>query len=106
MPSPRDVSLGLPSGQQIVLPADHVSVRQRDSLLAGVQIPPGGGASDHPKAVARTQALLASNPPLRRRPGARSLAGWRTDDGAAQTARITTRDVEVEVALKPDTRAG
>lgn len=102
---PRDVSLRLPSGQQIVMPADRVSFRQRGGMLAGVHIQPGGGASDHHDALARTRSLLESNqlldPALER-----ALEGWRTDDGAQQTARISIRDVDVEVALTPAARAG
>lgn len=102
---PRDVSLRLPSGQQILMPADRVSFKQRGGMLVGVHIQPGGGATDHPEAVAHTRALLEANqlldPAL-----ARTLEDWRIDDATQQTARITIRDVDVEVALTPDPRTG
>ncbi|RPD85128.1 hypothetical protein EGK76_09355 [Luteimonas sp. 100069] len=102
---PRDVSLRLPGGQQILLPADRVSFRQRDGMLVGVHIQPSGGAGEHPDAVARTRALLEANrlldPAL-----AHTLQAWGPDAAAPQTARITIREVDVDVALAPARRAG
>lgn len=101
----RDVTLRLPSGQLLVMPAERVSFRQHDGMLVGVHIQPGVGAADHPDAVARTRTLLEANrlldPAL-----AHTLDAWGADSDTPQTARITIREVDVEVALSPDTRAG
>ncbi|VXC17369.1 conserved exported hypothetical protein [Luteimonas sp. 9C] len=101
----RDVTLRLPDGQQVVVPADRIAFTQQGGLLVGVHIQPVGGALDHPDALAQTRQLLESNrlldPAL-----AHTLAGWNARDATQQTARVTIRDVDVQVALTPDTRTG
>jgi len=101
----RDVTLRLPNGQQIVVPADRVVFKQDGGMLSGVNIQPGGGALDHPDAVAQTRQLLEDNrlldPTL-----ARTLDGWATRTDGRQTARVTIRDVDVQVALTPGNKAG
>jgi hypothetical protein len=101
----RNVTLRLPNGQQIVVPADRVVFKQDGGMLSGVNIQPGGGALDHPDAVAQTRQLLEDNrllnPTL-----ARTLDGWSTGTDARQTARVTIRDVDVQVALTPGNKAG
>jgi len=102
---PRDVTLRLPNGQQIVVPADRVAFKQQGGLLVGVHIQPVGGALDHPDALAQTRELLDTNrlldPAL-----AHTLDGWAARDDAQQTARVTIRDVDVQVALTPGNKAG
>lgn len=101
----RDVTLRLPNGQQILVPADRVAFKQQAGLLVGVNIQPGGGALDHPDALAQTRQLLDANrlldPAL-----AHTLDGWAARGDAQQTARVTIRDVDVQVALTPDTGTG
>lgn len=101
----RDVTLRLPNGQQIVVPADRVAFKQQGGLLVGVNIQPGGGALDHPDAVAQTRELLEANrlldPTL-----AHTLDSWGARGNAQQTARVTIRDVDVQVALTPGNQAG
>ncbi|MFL6587414.1 MAG: hypothetical protein ACJ8GV_11105 [Luteimonas sp.] len=101
----RDVTLRLPNGQQVVVPADRVAFKQQGGLLVGVNIQPGGGALDHPDALAQTRQLLEANrllnPAL-----AHTLDGWAARNDAQQTARVTIRDVDVQVALTPNTKTG
>ncbi|MDR6990406.1 hypothetical protein [Luteimonas sp. 3794] len=101
----RDVTLRLPNGQQIVVPADRVAFKQHGGLLVGVHIQPGGGTLDHPEALAQTRQLLEANrlldPTL-----AHTLDGWAMRGDAQQTTRVTIRDVDVQVALTPGTRTG
>lgn len=102
---PRDVTLRLPDGQQIVVPADRVVFKQKDGLLSGVAIQPEGGALEHPEAVARTRQLLEANrlldPTL-----AQTLDGWAVGGNAQQSARVMIRDVDVQVGLTPGRKSG
>lgn len=101
----REVTLRLPNGQQILVPADRVVFKQHDGLLSGVNIQPSGGALEHPDAVAQTRQLLDDNrlldPTL-----SRTLDGWAVGGDAQQTTRVTIRDVDVEVALTPGQKSG
>ncbi len=101
----REVTLRLPNGQQILVPADRVVFEQTGGMLTGVNIQPVGGALDHPEAVAQTRKLLDDNrlldPSL-----SRTLDGWAVAGDAQQTTRVTIRDVDVEVALTPGQKNG
>ncbi|NYZ61478.1 hypothetical protein [Luteimonas deserti] len=102
---PRQVTLRLPDGRQFTVPADRVSFRQQDGMLASVTIEPSGAAGDEAVARDHVRGLLDDNrlldPAL-----AHTLDGWTLAAADDRTARIVVRDVDIQVALRPDSRAG
>lgn len=102
---PRQVTLRLPDGRQFTVPAARVAFRQQDGLLTSVNIEPSGTAGEHALALDHVRTLLDDNrlldPTL-----AMALDGWQRTGGADRSARVVVHDVDVEVALRPDTKLG
>ncbi|MBB3342382.1 hypothetical protein [Luteimonas sp. RC10] len=101
----RQVTLRLPDGRQLTVPAERVAFRQQDGMLASVNIEPSGAGGEHTAALNQVRGLLEDNrlldPTL-----AHELDGWAVAGGAPQTARVVIRDVDVQVGLRPDRRIG
>lgn len=101
----RQVTLRLPDGRQVTVPAERVAFRQQDGMLASVNIEPSGTAGEQAVALAHVRALLDDNrlldPTL-----ATALDGWLHTGDVDRSARVVVRDVDVEVALRPDTKLG
>ncbi|KLJ00775.1 hypothetical protein WQ56_08300 [Luteimonas sp. FCS-9] len=101
----RHVTLRLPDGRLLTVPAERVAFRQQDGLLAGVDIEPSGIGGEHTVALDQVRGLLEDNrlldPTL-----ALELDGWAVAGGAPQTARVKIRDVDVQVGLRPDRKPG
>ncbi len=102
---PRQVTLRLPDGRQVTVPAERVSFRQQGGMLASVNIEPSGAAGEQAVALDHVRTLLDENrlldPTL-----AHALDGWAVGGDPGRTARVVVRDVDVQVALRPDTRLG
>ena len=102
---PRQVTLRLPDGRQFTVPAERVAFRQQDGMLASVNIEPSGAAGEQAVALDHVRSLLDDNrlldPTL-----AHALDGWAQTDAGDRTARVVVRDVDVQVALRPDTKLG
>lgn len=101
----RQVTLRLTDGRQFTVPAERVAFRQQDGMLASVNIEPSGAAGEHAEALHHVRTLLDDNrlldPTL-----AHALSGWAQTGDAGLTARVVVRDVDVQVALRPDRRLG
>lgn len=102
---PRQVTLRLPDGRQVTVPAERVAFRQQDGMLASVNIEPSGAAGEQAIALDHVRALLDDNrlldPTL-----ATALEGWQRTGDVDRSARVVVRDVDVQVALRPDTKLG
>lgn len=102
---PRQITLRMPDGRQVTVPAERVAFRQLDGMLTSVNIEPSGAAGEQADAVDHVRSLLDENrlldPTL-----AHTLDGWTLAGDTDRTARVVIRDVDVEVALRADTRLG
>ena len=103
---PRQLTLRLPNGKLLSMPATRVAFRQQDGLLASVNVTPDADdAQAHAAALARVRGLLDDNqlldPAL-----ARTLDSWMPGDAGEQSTRLVVNDVDVMVALRQDPKRG